>query len=106
MMKTFEITNLSVEQIDDLYDLICEYIYDHNFDEEYILSGDRELLELDDTAMEVRDSENLHIEVGTLDDNIVVANHKMGFLYTSPLVHDQDYAALQEHIEHTVHQIQ
>ena len=103
-MTTYDIQDLSVEQLDDLYDIICEYIYEHNFDEEYILGDKAADLELDDTTIEIKDKDAIHIEVGVIDDNIVLANYKMGFLYTFPDNHADDYKYLQNHVEDTVQQ--
>ncbi|MBC8416937.1 hypothetical protein H8E06_01230 [bacterium] len=104
MMRTYDIQELSVEQLDDLYDILCEYIYDHNFDEDYVIGADQEKVELDDTVIEVRDKDTVHIEVGIIDDQIALANYKMGFLYTSTSTHPDDYQLLQDHVEDSVQQ--
>ena len=102
-MTTYKIDNWNIEETDDLYDLICEYIYQHNFDEEYIIeSAD---IELDDVVLEIKDSESLHIEIGVLDESMAVANYKMGFLYTAPLKHEEDYVSLQDHVKDVYSQV-
>ncbi len=104
MMTIYDIKDLSDEQIHDLYDMLCEYIYDHNFDEDYLIGPDQEKVELDDTVIEIKDSSSVHIEVGTIDDQIALANYKMGFLYTFSGNHTDDYRFLQEHVEESVQQ--
>ena len=102
-MTTYKIDNWNLQETDDLYELICEYIHDNNFDEEYIVESDG--IELDDVVLEIKDSKFLHIEVGVLDENIAVANYKMGFLYTAPLTHEEDYVSLQDHVKDVYSQV-
>ena len=102
-MTTYKIDNWNLQETDDLYDQICEYIYDNNFDEEYIIES--ESIELDDVVLEIKDSKSLHIEIGVLDESIAVANYKMGFLYTSPLKHEEDYVSLQDHVKDVYSQV-
>ena len=61
-------------------------------------------MELDDTVIEIKDSSSVHIEVGTIDDQIALANYKMGLLYTFSGNHTDDYRFLQEHVEESVQQ--
>ena len=103
IMKIYNIDGWDDDQANDLYDLICEYLYEHNFDEEYLLG---EQVELDDVVLEIKEAETQCIEVGVLDANMVLINFKSGFMHTYPYKHDDDYSSLQRHVEDALQEVQ
>ena len=103
MMKIYNIDGWNDDQTNDLYDLICEYLHEHNFDEEY-LTG--EAIELDDVVLEIKKAESQCIEVGLLDDSMVLVNFNSGFMHTLPYTHEDDYSSLQQHVQDVFQEVQ
>ena len=81
-MDRLDLQGWDIGTTDDFFNTVCEYIHEHNFDEQYIPVVKDDVFELDDVILEIRNKDELLGEIGHLDDDIVFVHYETGAMYS------------------------